>query len=77
HVKIADLGIARQLASSSDSADTAIGTPNYMSPEVVRGEPYAWPSDYEMASGRYAFEAAAMADLVRKITAEDPPPLPK
>ncbi|KAI9322040.1 protein kinase, partial [Zopfochytrium polystomum] len=44
-IKLGDFGIARRLPSVSDLAQTAIGTPNYMSPEVAAGRSYSWKSD--------------------------------
>jgi NIMA (never in mitosis gene a)-related kinase len=35
-VKIGDFGIARELSETSDFAATVVGTPYYLSPEIVQ-----------------------------------------
>jgi NIMA (never in mitosis gene a)-related kinase len=44
-VKLGDFGLARVLSHSHSMAKTYVGTPYYMSPEVVREEPYNQKSD--------------------------------
>ncbi|KAI9324020.1 kinase-like domain-containing protein [Zopfochytrium polystomum] len=41
----ATLALREDFRPVSDLAQTAIGTPNYMSPEVAAGRPYSWKSD--------------------------------
>ncbi|CAG9466714.1 unnamed protein product [Pedinophyceae sp. YPF-701] len=73
--KLGDFGIARVLSSPQELARTVIGTPYYMSPEIVRNQPYSYQSDvwslgcvvFEMATGKHAFDAADMNALVMKI----------
>ena len=43
-VKIGDLGIAKILKNNV-SAQTQIGTPHYMAPEIWRGKPYTYSAD--------------------------------
>ena len=38
-LKLGDFGIARVLSNSADAARTRIGTPYYMSPELLRDQP--------------------------------------
>jgi serine/threonine protein kinase len=60
-----------------------LGTPGYMSPEQVRGEPIDARSDlfafglilYEMLSGRRAFAKASGAETMTAILNEEPPDL--
>ena len=60
-----------------------MGTPNYMSPEQVRGERAGPPSDvfslgavfYEVIGGRRAFDADSMHAVLYKVTDSDPIPL--
>ena len=67
-IKLADFGIARVLHSEGSLAQTVIGTPYYMSPELVNNEPYSYKSDvwslgcvlYELASLKHAFDAGNM-----------------
>eukprot|EP00041_Stephanoeca_diplocostata_P037621 m.1430622 g.1430622 ORF g.1430622 m.1430622 type:complete len:489 (+) comp25074_c0_seq11:581-2047(+) len=73
-VKIGDFGISKVLSSKS-KANTVVGTPCYISPELCEGKPYDEKSDiwalgcvlYEMASLRKAFDAANLPALVLKI----------
>ena len=39
-IKIGDFGISRVLMGGSDRASTFVGTPYYMSPEVLKHEQY-------------------------------------
>jgi serine/threonine protein kinase len=74
-VKLADFGIARVLQSEGSLASTVIGTPYYMSPELVNNESYSYKSDvwalgcvlYEMATLKHAFDAGNMCALVLSI----------
>ncbi len=63
-VTIVDFGIARAVGSISDD-DMITGTPEYIAPEQIHGDPATVQSDlyslgvtlYEMATGRMAFHA--------------------
>lgn len=44
-VKLADFGIARQLADTWAQAKTFVGTLIYMAPERIESEAYSYPSD--------------------------------
>ena len=44
-VKIGDFGISRILMSNSENATTFVGTPYYMSPEVLKHDGYSSKSD--------------------------------
>jgi NIMA (never in mitosis gene a)-related kinase len=80
-----DLGIARILDSGGDLAQTLIGTPFYMSPEILSSKPYGTKSDvwslgcclYEMVSLKHAFDAKEMGSLVYKVLKGEVPPIPK
>ena len=82
--KIVDFGLARVTSASElTGAGTRLGTPNYMSPEQVRGEKASTRSDvfslgvvfYELLAGRKAFDAESMAGLLLQVTQASPPPL--
>jgi NIMA (never in mitosis gene a)-related kinase len=85
-VKLADFGIAKVLAHSREMAHTAIGTPYYLSPEIVMEKAYSFKSDvwslgcvlYELiAVGKHAFEANNLGALVLKIMRGVYDPLPR
>ncbi len=85
-VKIMDFGLAR-LGTASDMTrtGTVMGTPNYMSPEQVRGEKADARSDvfsvgaltYEVLSGRKPFEAESMHTVLFQVLDLEPAPLRK
>ncbi|XP_041747557.2 serine/threonine-protein kinase Nek4 isoform X3 [Coregonus clupeaformis] len=74
-IKVGDLGIARVLENQNDMANTLIGTPYYMSPELFSNKPYNHKSDvwalgccvYEMSTLKHAFNAKDMNSLVYRI----------
>ncbi|KOO35029.1 serine threonine-protein kinase nek5 [Chrysochromulina tobinii] len=76
-LKIGDLGIARCLTTSIELAQTVVGSPTYISPEIIHGAQYDYKTDvwslgvllYKMASNRYPFDASNLAQLALKITA--------
>eukprot|EP00291_Cryptomonas_curvata_P003561 CAMPEP_0172184954 /NCGR_PEP_ID=MMETSP1050-20130122/19882_1 /TAXON_ID=233186 /ORGANISM="Cryptomonas curvata, Strain CCAP979/52" /LENGTH=212 /DNA_ID=CAMNT_0012858849 /DNA_START=144 /DNA_END=778 /DNA_ORIENTATION=- len=64
-VKLADFGVARILSSQTMLANTCIGTPYYLSPEICEGRGYDEKADiwslgcvlYELATLAHAFAA--------------------
>lgn len=74
-VRLGDFGIAKVLDSTRDLANTCIGTPYYMSPELFKYKPYSYKSDiwsmgcclYEMCNLRHAFDAQSINGLAIKI----------
>jgi len=94
-VKILDFGIAVRVAADSESATkvptaayptepgTVLGTPGYMSPEQIRGEPADRRSDvfslgivlYEMFSGKRPFRGKSAPEAMAAILHEDPLPM--
>jgi len=73
-VKLGDFGIARLLQHTYDFAETAIGTPYYLSPEICQEKPYNQKSDiwslgcilYEVLTLKHAFDANSYTDLGMK-----------
>ena len=43
-VKLGDFGISKVLSATNQEANTVLGTPYYISPEIVRDKPLAIPS---------------------------------
>ncbi len=72
NVVIMDFGLAA-VASELTGAEARSGTPAYMAPEQLRGEEVTSRSDiyalglvlYELFTGRRAYDAGSMADLMR------------
>ncbi|XP_076036493.1 uncharacterized protein LOC143022246 [Oratosquilla oratoria] len=75
NVKLGDFGLARTLSSDASFATTCVGTPFYMSPEVVDGREYNEKSDiwslgcliYELCALHPPFQGASQKDLAAKI----------
>lgn len=65
NVKLGDFGLSKIMGQESVFAKTHVGTPYYMSPELIEGAPYNEKSDiwsagcviYELAALRAPFEA--------------------
>jgi serine/threonine-protein kinase len=82
-VKLTDFGIARFAGAASSTAEGLVtGTPAYMSPEQVRGDPVDARSDlysagcclYEMLTGRPPFAGDGPLDTARQRLRRPPPP---
>ncbi|XP_028402383.1 uncharacterized protein LOC114525324 [Dendronephthya gigantea] len=75
HVKLGDFGISKQLGNTKSNANTVLGTPYYISPEICEGRDYNEKSDiwslgcvlYEMANKQKTFESTNLPALVNKI----------
>jgi len=82
-VKLGDFGISKVLESTTAGAQTTIGTPLYLAPEICSGEAYGTKSDlwslgvvtYEMAALQVPFQAASMVALIMKVCSAEPAPL--
>ena len=83
-VKIGDLGVAKLLETSTAFAQTIVGTPYYLSPELCADKPYRDKSDcwalgvmlYECCTLAHPFEARNQCALILKIIQEPPTELP-
>ncbi|MGE0452384.1 MAG: protein kinase [Vicinamibacteria bacterium] len=91
--KLLDFGLAREMAPAQPDDDRTatvltqagalVGTPHYMAPEQLRGEPLDGRADlfavaatlFEMSSGRRAFEGRSLADVLHAVLHESPPAL--
>jgi serine/threonine-protein kinase len=76
-IKVMDFGIARLMERSGEGltqAGTAIGTPEYMAPEQLMGDPVDARADlyatgavlFECLTGRIVFEAPSLTALIAK-----------
>jgi NIMA (never in mitosis gene a)-related kinase len=83
-VKLGDFGISRVLSNTRSKAKTIVGTPYYLSPEIIRSEGYNFKSDiwslgvllYEMAALVPPFNAESLHKLAQKILSGKYAPLP-
>jgi len=79
-VKIMDFGLAKSVATKMTHDGALFGTPNYMSPEQVRGETLDGRSDlfslgvvlYEMLVGTKPFSGDSVSSVLYRIVHEPP-----
>ena len=81
--KILDFGLARGALSDVTQTGKILGTPNYMSPEQIRGDDVDHRSDifatgvvfYELLTGRKAFEGDSIPTTLYKVLETQPQPV--
>jgi class 3 adenylate cyclase/tRNA A-37 threonylcarbamoyl transferase component Bud32 len=79
-VKVADFGIARVESSALTQTGAALGTPSYMSPEQLMGQPVDGRSDlfsagvvlYQFLTGEKPFTGERTTTIITKILSEQP-----
>ncbi|UCC45619.1 MAG: protein kinase [Candidatus Zixiibacteriota bacterium] len=79
-VKVMDYGIARIDSNSMTKTGIAMGTPNYISPEQLKGQPVDQRADifslgvvfYEMLLGRRPFKGENLTSLIYSTLNHDP-----
>mmetsp|Transcript_94322 Transcript_94322/g.177478 ORF Transcript_94322/g.177478 Transcript_94322/m.177478 type:complete len:473 (+) Transcript_94322:58-1476(+) len=84
NLKMGDFGIAKVLECTAACAQTQVGTPYYMCPEICKGRPYAFGSDiwamgcilYEICAKRVPFDGHDLKSLIQNITKAPTPDLP-
>jgi TolB-like protein len=89
-VKLLDFGLARETGRDEAATATALtmpgtlcGTPQYMAPEQIVGDPLDARTDvfavgivlYELVTGRRPFEGRSTLDLLEAILRRDPAPI--
>ncbi|HMC75803.1 MAG TPA: serine/threonine-protein kinase [Vicinamibacterales bacterium] len=86
-IKVVDFGIARMLTPMPEEragltlTGTHLGTPGYMAPEQLRGQPVDARADvfafgvmgYELATGTHPFGGSDPAALLERLVSDDPP----
>ncbi|MBI4863737.1 MAG: protein kinase [Candidatus Riflebacteria bacterium] len=85
HPKLTDLGLSKIFGEQSSLTRTGalMGTPRYICPEVIRGQPATFASDiysmgvlfYEMLAVAPPFHAQSLPDLLEQHLSAEPPPL--
>jgi serine/threonine-protein kinase len=81
-LKVADFGIARIESSQLTQTGAAIGTPTYMSPEQLLGQPVDGRSDlfsagvvlYQFLTGEKPFTGERATTVITKVLSENPAP---
>mmetsp|Transcript_75245 Transcript_75245/g.156730 ORF Transcript_75245/g.156730 Transcript_75245/m.156730 type:complete len:480 (-) Transcript_75245:197-1636(-) len=81
-IKLGDFGIAKVLDATKDYAKSMVGTPYYLSPEIIEDRPYNFRSDiwslgvvlYEMTTLKHPFDADSLVLLASKILNDQYPP---
>ena len=58
-IKIGDFGLSKSLESTTDKTKTMVGTPYYLSPEIIESRPYSFKSDV-WALGVLLYEMCAL-----------------
>jgi serine/threonine protein kinase len=74
-IKLADFGFCKPMKDGKDLAQTMLGSPIYMAPEILKGEIYTMKADiwslgvvlYEMLYGFCPFEERSIARLINLI----------
>ena len=86
-LKLGDLGLGRQMSSQTFELQSRVGTPLYMSPEVLQGSGYDWKSDvwslgcvaYELCMLKSPFKREdkkmSLYDLFQSINKGEYPPI--
>jgi len=82
-LKLVDFGVARVQDAEVTRTGVTLGTPAYMAPEQLTGEPADARTDtyalgvmlYELLTGRLPFPATNLGELLRAVASGEPAPL--
>ena len=82
-IKLGDFGIARVLSNTKSKAKTVVGSPSYLSPEIINNETYSFKSDiwslgivlHEMAALEAPFQGSSFNKLLSRIVKSKPRPV--
>ena len=74
-IKLGDFGTARMLSDEESFALSVVGTPFYLSPEIIKNQPYSFYSDiwslgvllHEMCSLKPPFNGKNIIELSQQI----------
>ena len=83
-IKLGDFGIARVLNHTREKCKTMVGTPYYLSPEIIDSRDYSFKTDiwslgvilYELCALKPPFNAESLHGLALKIVRGQYNPLP-
>ena len=72
-IKLSDFGFCKRLKEENSMADSMVGSPMYMAPECLIGNPYNTKADiyslgivlYEMLFGFYPYDGQNIPDLIK------------
>lgn len=84
-VKLGDFGIAKMVEGTMGQANSTVGTPSYLSPEICKNNPYGVKADvwslgvvlYEMSCLKVPFQASNLPAMALQICTMDFKPLPE
>ena len=84
-VKLGDFGVAKSLGHSGNMAQTQLGTPYYLSPEIFNDETYDSSSDiwslgvltFELATLALPFQAGSLGKLAVRVMRDEPAAIPE
>lgn len=84
-VKLGDFGVSRQMSDKTFFLNSFYGTPLYLSPEIIQGQPYTASTDiwslgvvaYELVALQPPFHGPSLQDVISNILRASPSPLPR
>jgi serine/threonine protein kinase len=82
-IKLGDFGISKKLENSMDLANSGVGTPFYLSPEICQGFSYSFKTDiwmlgcllYEVCTLKKPFKSDSINFLINNIINSNPEPI--